>query len=103
MKINLDQQFMDLRGNPLSHKMCDTLANALAISSTGNPKRVMQWAHDLINNGEIEVTAADVQLLRIFIMNSRLNNLERVQLLERIAKQTQAVEEKRWRLRIILR
>jgi hypothetical protein len=103
MKINLDQQFMDLRGNPLQEKMCDVLADAIAMASTGNPKKVMKWAHDLLDNGEIEITAADVQFLRMLILNSHLNNLQRFQLLERMSVDEQKTEGKPWRLRITLK
>lgn len=103
MKLRLDDQFLDLRGHPLQEKMCDTLANALALSSTGNPKRMMQWAWDLTDHGAIEVSAAEIQFLRTFVLNSRLNNLQRFQLLERMPVVEQKTEGKLWRLRITFR
>lgn len=104
MKIKLNDQFLDLRGNPLPlPKMCDCLAEVLAMSTTGNLRKMISWARELPENGEIDVSAADVQFLKTFILNSRLNNLQRAQLLERIQKQAQEMEEKPWRLRITFR
>ncbi len=87
MKLNLDQQFLNLRGVPLPVKMDEVLANALAISTVGKPAKMITWATNLINEGEIEVDADDLGFLKNFIENNRaLTNLAKEQLLTRIDK-----------------
>lgn len=87
LKLNLDQQFLDLKGFPLPAKMDDTLANELALSTIGKPAKMITWAVNLINNGEIEVVEEELEFLKKFIQDySRLTNLAKAQLLERIDK-----------------
>lgn len=84
MKLNLDKQFLDLEGYPLPQKMSDVLANELAMSSVGNRETMHRWAVNLANEGCIDVSSDDVKMLSVFIRHSRLNNLAKGQLLERL-------------------
>lgn len=100
MKLKLDDQFLDLKGCPLPMKMCDALAEALAMSSNGNPQKVMKWANGLINDGEININAADARFLNQFIMNhSKLTNLAKFQLLQRLPVE-EKTEGRSWKLQI---
>jgi len=91
MKLRLDEQFVNLRGEPISVKMDDTLANMLAMSTVGNPAKMITWAVNLTNDGEIEVDKADLKFLKGFIeQNPAATNLVKSQLLERIEKLEEA-------------
>jgi hypothetical protein len=88
MKISFNDQFLDLKGYPLPQKMDDVLANELALSSIGDPVKMMALAMDLSNDGEIEVAEKEITFLKDFILhNIRLTNLAKSQLFERIEKQ----------------
>jgi hypothetical protein len=85
MKLNLDNQFVNLAGEPLPIKMDDTLAEVLAMASTDNPRKMIGWATSLLNDGEIEVIKDEAIFLKHFIENNfTLNNLAKSQLIEQI-------------------
>lgn len=87
MKLNLDKQFMDLKGYPLKAKLDNTLANILALMTEGNPRMMIKWAADLINYGEIEINKEEIiYLMNIVKDNSTLTNLAKSQLLEELNK-----------------
>lgn len=87
LKLNLDKQFDDLKGYPLSIKMDDVLANMLATATVGKPAKMITWAVNLTNDGEIEVDKSDVKFLIDFIeQHPAATNLLKSQLLERIEK-----------------
>jgi uncharacterized protein (DUF2164 family) len=91
MKLNLDNQFVDLTGVPLPVKMDDTLANMLAMSTVGNPAKMITWAVNLTNEGEIEVDKSDVKFLMDFVeQHPGVSNLAKAQLLEAIEKLEEA-------------
>lgn len=91
MKLNLDKQFLDLKGNPLPDRMDEALANALATSNVGKPARMISWAISLINDGEIDIDKSDVKFLMEFVeRHPGLTNLAKGQLLERIEKMEEA-------------
>jgi hypothetical protein len=85
MKLNLDQQFLDLTGVPLPIKMDDTLANMLAMATVGNPAKMMTWAVNLTNDGKIDVDKSDLKFIKNFIeQHLGVSNLVKSQLLDRI-------------------
>jgi len=87
MKLNLDKQFLDLKGYPLPDKMDEALANALATSNVGKPAKMMAWAINLINNGEIDIDKSDIKFLIEFIERyPGFTNLAKDQLIEQIDK-----------------
>lgn len=87
MKLNLDKQFLDLKGYPLPDKMDEALANALAISNVGKPAKMMAWAISLINDGEIEIDKSDAKFLIDFVeRHPGISNLAKDQLIEQIEK-----------------
>lgn len=87
MFLNLDNQFVDLKGHPLNDKMDEVLANALATSNVGKPAKMISWAIRLINDGEIDIDKADAKFLIEFIERHQgLSNLAKDQLIERIEK-----------------
>lgn len=87
MKLNLDKNLLDLKGEPLRDKLSDILANVLAMSNIGKPARMITWAVNLTNNGEIEVEKSDLNFLTGLIESSpHIINLAKVQLLEEIEK-----------------
>lgn len=87
MKLNLDKNLLDLKGNPLPEKLNDILANILAMSNVGKPAKMITWAVNLTNEGEIEVDKSDVRFLLDFVENNHhLVNLAKAQLLEEIEK-----------------
>lgn len=87
MKLNLDKNFISLKGEPMPEKMSDTLANLLAMSNVGKPAKMIAWAVNLINDGEIEIDKSDAILISDLIENSsNITNLAKAQLLEEIYK-----------------
>ena len=91
MKLNLDKQFLDLTGSPLPIKLDDILANMLAMSTIGPPAKMITWAVNLTNDGEIEVDKSDLKFLKNFIeQHPGATNLVKSQLLERIEKLEEA-------------
>lgn len=87
MKLSFHNQFLDLKGYPLDDKMDDTLANILALSSQGDPKKMISWAMNLIEYGEIDVDENDIIFLKEFVKgNYLLSNLAKDQLIDRLDK-----------------
>lgn len=87
MKLNLDKNLLDLRGNPQEKKLCDILADILATSSTSRPAQVMAWAYDLIKNGEIDINKADIEfIVDLIIKTMMFIDLAKAQLIEEIEK-----------------
>ncbi len=87
MKLNLDKNLMSLKGEPLHDKLSDILADILAMSSTAKPAKMITWAVNLTNNGEIEVDKSDIQLITELIENNmRIVNLAKAQILDEIEK-----------------
>jgi len=87
MKLNLDKNVLDLRGNPLDDKLNEILANVLAMSTIGPPAKMITWAVNLINYGEIEVTKSDISFLtELIIHTDKIVNLAKAQLLEELEK-----------------
>lgn len=85
MKLNLNNQLLDLKGFPLPIKLDDTLANMLAMSNVGRPAKMVTWAVNLTNEGEIEVDKTDLKFLKNFIeQHPTATNLVKSQLLDRI-------------------
>lgn len=87
MKLNLDKQFVDLKGFPLPVQMDDTLSNMLAMATTGPPAKMIAWAVNLTNDGEIDIDEVDAKFLKEFIgQYPTATNLVKSQLLDRIDK-----------------
>jgi hypothetical protein len=87
MKLNLDKNLLNLKGEPLPEKLSDALANMLAMATTGKPAKMITWAVNLTNEGEIEVDKSDVKFLTEFIENNHnVINLAKSQLLDEIEK-----------------
>lgn len=85
MKLNLDNNFLDLRGVPQDKLLCEILADILATSSTSRPAQTMAWAYDLIKNGEIEINKDDSAFISDLIKrNQSFIDLAKAQLLEKI-------------------
>lgn len=87
MKLNLDKQLLDLRGNPMPEKLSDILANMLAMATTGPPAKMITWAVNLTNNGEIDIDKSEKKFLIDFIeKNHNVVNLAKSQLLDELEK-----------------
>jgi hypothetical protein len=87
MKLNLDKNLLNLKGEPLQEKLCDILANVLALANTGPPAKMITWAVNLTNDGEIEVSNSDLRIIAEVIERSpHVINLAKAQLLEEIEK-----------------
>jgi len=87
MKLNLDKNLLNLKGEPMQDKLSDILANILAVSTVGKPAKMITWAVNLTNDGEIEVDKADLKFLSELIENSpHIVNLAKAQLLDEIEK-----------------
>jgi len=87
MKLNLDKNLLNLKGEPMQDKLSDILANILAMSTVGKPAKMITWAVNLTNDGEIEVDKADLKFLSELIENSpHIVNLAKAQLLDEIEK-----------------
>ncbi len=87
MKLNFDNQFLNLVGYPLKEKMDDTLANALAISTEGDAEKMIKWAMSLVNYGELDINEDEIMYLKNFIKtNKTLTNIAKAQLLDRLDK-----------------
>ncbi|HZX21314.1 MAG TPA: hypothetical protein VFF25_02870 [Clostridia bacterium] len=85
MKLNLDKNLLNLKGEPMQDKLNDVLANILAMSTIGKPAKMITWAVNLTNDGEIEVDKSDLRFLTELIENSQnIVNLAKAQLLEEI-------------------
>lgn len=87
MKLNLDDNLLDLRGVPQDKLLCEILADILATSSTMRPAQTMTWAYDLIKNGEIEISKEDADFIKDLIKNNQsFIDLAKVQILDEIDK-----------------
>ena len=87
MKLNLDKNLIGLKGEPISEKLSDILANMLAMSTVGKPAKMITWAVNLTNDAEIEVDKSDLNFLSGFVENNHNTvNLAKAQLLEEIEK-----------------
>jgi hypothetical protein len=87
MRLNLDKNLLDLKGNPIPEKLSDILANLLAMANIGPPAKMITWAVNLTNNGEIEIDKTDKKFLMDFIEKSHnVINLAKSQLLDEIEK-----------------
>lgn len=87
MKLNLDKNMTNLKGEPTNDKLCDVLANILAMASSPNPAKMITWAVNLTNDGEIEVDKKDVSVLLNLIENDKnFINLAKAQLIDEIEK-----------------
>ncbi|WP_024834166.1 hypothetical protein [Ruminiclostridium josui] len=87
MKLNLDKNLLDLRGNPQDKLLCEILADILATSSTNRPAQTMAWAYDLIKNGEIEINRDDAAFISELVKrNQSFIDLAKAQLLDEIEK-----------------
>jgi len=87
MILNLDKKVINLKGEPMQDHLNDILANVLAMATIGNPAKMITWAVNLTNHGEIEVDKVDKKFLLEFIENSpNIVNLAKAQLLEDIEK-----------------
>lgn len=86
MKLNLDKQIIDLKGEPLKgDKMSDILANLLAMATIGNPAKMITWAVNLTNNSYIDIDKSEAAFLKEFIENApNLINLAKVRLIDEI-------------------
>jgi flavin reductase (DIM6/NTAB) family NADH-FMN oxidoreductase RutF len=77
MKLNLDKNLLNLKGEPMQDKLSDVLANILAMSTTGKPAKMITWAVNLTND--------DTKLIKKVIESDRFTiNLAKAQLLEEI-------------------
>lgn len=87
MKLNLDKNLIGLKGEPINEKLSDILANILAMSTTGQPAKMITWAVNLTNYGEIEVNEEDIKLIKQVVENDRFTiNLAKAQILEELDK-----------------
>lgn len=87
MKLNLDKNLVTLKGEPTNEKLNDILANMLAMSTTGKPAKMITWAVNLTNNGEIEIDKEDAKFIsQLITENPSYVNLAKAQLLEEIDK-----------------
>ena len=87
MKLNLDKNLTNLKGEPLPDKLSDVLANVLAMSTVGSPAKMITWAVNLTNDGEIEVDKSDCRFLLDLIESSpNIINLAKAQLINEIEK-----------------
>jgi hypothetical protein len=87
LKLKLDKNLINLKGEPIPEKLSDVLANMLAMATTGPPAKMITWAVNLTNEGEIEIDKSDAKFLSEFIENNHnIVNLAKVQLLDEIEK-----------------
>lgn len=87
MKLKLNKNLVNLKGEPMQDILSDILANVLAMATVGKPAKMITWAVNLTNDGEIEVDKADLKFLSELIENSpHIVNLAKAQLLDEIEK-----------------
>jgi len=88
MVLVLDKPLLTLKGEPIAgEKLSDILANMLATSTTGSPAKVITWAVNLTNDGEIEVAKQDIEFLKQLVENNQNTiNLAKAQLLDELEK-----------------
>ena len=87
MKLNLDKNLITLKGEPTGEKLNDILANILAMSTLGKPAKMITWAVNLTNDGEIEITKDDAKFISEVVENNpNYVNLAKAQILDEIDK-----------------
>lgn len=87
IKLNLDKNLVNLKGEPLPDKLSDVLADMLVMSSTAKPAKMMAWAVNLVNDGEIGVEKTDILFIKDVIeKDTRIVNLAKAQILDVIDK-----------------
>ncbi|HHX59140.1 MAG TPA: hypothetical protein GX707_00120 [Epulopiscium sp.] len=87
MKLSLDKNLVTLKGEPTNEKLNDILANMLAMATTGKPAKMITWAVNLTNNGEIDIDKEDAMFISQLITESpNYVNLAKAQLLDEIDK-----------------
>lgn len=87
MKLNLDKNMLTLKGEPTNEKLNDVLANMLAMSTIGKPAKMVTWAVNLTNDGEIEVNKEDIEVIKQVVENDPFTiNLAKAQILDEIDK-----------------
>lgn len=87
MKLNLDKNLVTLKGEPMEEKLNDILANILAMATVGKPAKMITWAVNLTNNGEIDINEDDSKfLIDLITENQQYINLVKAQLLAEIEK-----------------
>lgn len=87
MKLNLDKNMLTLKGEPTNEKLNDVLANMLAMSTIGKPAKMITWAVNLTNDGEIEVDKDDIEIIKQVVENDPFTiNLAKAQILDEIDK-----------------
>ncbi len=71
----------------MNDKLSDILANMLAMATTGPPAKMITWAVNLTNNGEIDIDKSEKKFLIDFIeKNHNVVNLAKSQLLDELEK-----------------
>jgi len=87
INLNLDKNIVTLKGKPTNEKLSDVLANILAMSTVGRPAKMITWAVNLTNDGEIEISEDDIEFLEKIIEDNMYTiNLAKAQLLDEIDK-----------------
>lgn len=87
MKLNLDKNLINLNGSPFNEKLSDILANILAMSTIGKPAKMMTWAVNLTNDGEIEIDDNEADFISELIENSpNIANIAKAQIINEIEK-----------------
>lgn len=87
MKLSLDKNLVTLKGEPTHEKLSDILANMLAMSTTGKPAKMITWAVNLTNDGEIDISKEDAKFISEIVTNSpNYVNLAKAQILDEIDK-----------------
>jgi hypothetical protein len=79
--IDLNKDFLNLRGERFSDNQAETLANILA-SHTENPAKCMTWATELIKTGILTVDDIDLDWIVKLITGYHLSNIVKTQLLD---------------------
>lgn len=87
MKLNLDDNLLDLKGVPQDKLLCEILADILATSSTDRPAQTIAWAYDLIKTGEIEISKQDADFIILLVKrNQAFIDLAKAQIIDEIEK-----------------
>lgn len=87
MKLNLNKELLNLKGEPFSESLSDILANVLAMSTVGKPAQMITWAVNLTNHGEIDINASDSDfLIEIIEKSPNIINLAKYQLIDEIIR-----------------
>jgi len=87
MILKLDKNITTLKGEPTKEKLNDVLADMLAMSVSSSPAKMITWAVNLTNDGEIEIDKKDALMLIDLIENDKnFINLAKAQLIDEIEK-----------------